>query len=286
MDLFTYSYPCKNISIAGKGAGLEKDSGTQSSLVWDCFKIIEYHKPKYLLMENVKNLVGKKHKPQFDLICEELEKIGYNNYWKVLDGKDFGVPQQRERVMMISIRKDIDDNTFEMPKGYPLTKTVRDILQDDVDDYLYKNKKYEFVNQKRVVAKFIDGNFDQAKRIYKIDSYSPTICVKYDTLNILLDDGKVRILSPLECWRLMGIKDEDFYKVESTVDGKTFVTARGWEDLSQLLYAYEQLGKTADREVVGQYIQHWKTAKDFANYLELFEKYKFLWLYIRPIPFY
>ena len=215
MDLFTYSYPCKNISIAGKGAGLEKDSGTQSSLVWDCFKIIEYHKPKYLLMENVKNLVGKKHKPQFDLICEELEKIGYNNYWKVLDGKDFGVPQQRERVMMISIRKDIDDNTFEMPKGYPLTKTVRDILQDDVDDYLYKNKKYEFVNQKRVVAKFIDGNFDQAKRIYKIDSYSPTICVKYDTLNILLDDGKVRILSPLECWRLMGIKDEDFYKVES-----------------------------------------------------------------------
>lgn len=72
----------------------------------------------------------------------------------------------------------------------------------------------------------------------------------------------------------LDIHRDHFYRMETSVDGRMFVTARGWEDLSQLLYAYEQLGKTADREVVGQYIQHWKTAKDFANYLELFEKYK------------
>ena len=72
----------------------------------------------------------------------------------------------------------------------------------------------------------------------------------------------------------LDIHRDHFYRMETSVDGRMFVTARGWEDLSQLLYAYEQLGKTADREVVGQYIQHWNTAKDFANYLELFEKYK------------
>lgn len=72
----------------------------------------------------------------------------------------------------------------------------------------------------------------------------------------------------------LDIRKENFYKIENTVDGRLFVTARGWEDLSQLLYAYEKLGKMADRDVVSQYIQHWKVAKDFANYLELFEKYK------------
>lgn len=216
MDLFTYSYPCKNISIAGKQEGLIENTNTQSSLVWDCFKIIEYHKPKYLLMENVKNLVGKKHKPQFDLICEKLEYLGYNNYWKVLNGKDFGVPQNRERVMMISIRKDIDKGNFKMPTGYPLTKTVRDILEDNIDISFYKNKEYKIVNRGRVVAEFVKGNFDQGKRIYGIDSYFQTLGARErGTSNILLDDGRVRSLTPLEWWRLMGFTDEDFHKAQA-----------------------------------------------------------------------
>ena len=215
IDLFTYSYPCKNISIAGKQESLEEGSGTQSSLVWDCFKIIEYCKPKYLLMENVKNLVGKKHKPQFDLICEKLEDLGYNNYWKVLNGKDFGVPQNRERVMMVSIRKDVDNGEFEMPSGYPLTVRLRDILQSEVDESYYKHKEYKLVNRGKVVAEFIKGNFDQGKRIYGIDSYFQTLSAKERGCNnILLDDGRVRKLTPIECWRLMGLSDEDFYKAK------------------------------------------------------------------------
>lgn len=86
-DLFTYSFPCKNISVAGQQAGLEEGSGTQSSLVWECRRIIKEKMPKYLMMENVKNLVGKKHKPFFDLWCKTLEGLGYINYWKVLNGK-------------------------------------------------------------------------------------------------------------------------------------------------------------------------------------------------------
>ena len=215
IDLFTYSYPCKNISIAGKQESLKEGSNTQSSLVWDCFKIIEYCRPKYLLMENVKNLVGKSHKPQFDLICEKLENLGYNNYWKVLNGKDFGVPQNRERVMMMSIRKDVDNGKFKMPSGYPLTIRLRDILQNEVDESHYKHKEYKLVNKGRVVAEFTKGNFDQGKRIYGIDDYFQTLSAKErGTNNILLDDGRVRKLTPIECWRLMGLSDEDFYKAK------------------------------------------------------------------------
>ena len=77
-DLFTYSFPCQDISVAGYQQGLGKDSGTRSSLLWECTKIIEHKKPKYLLMENVKNLVGKKHKPNFLKFLTYLEELGYN----------------------------------------------------------------------------------------------------------------------------------------------------------------------------------------------------------------
>ena len=134
-DLFTYSFPCKNISIAGLQGGLEEGSGTQSSLVWECRKIIEHKRPKYLLMENVKNLVSKKHKPHFDRWCETLEELGYVNYWEVLNGKNFNVPQNRERVMMVSIRKDLGQD-FKMPIGGDSGIRLKDILEKEVDEKL------------------------------------------------------------------------------------------------------------------------------------------------------
>ena len=246
IDLFTYSYPCKNISIAGQQKGLEEGSGTQSSLVWDCFKIIEYCKPKYLLMENVKNLVGKKHKPQFDLICERLEKIGYNNYWKVLNGKDFGVPQNRERVMMVSIRKDVDSGNFEMPLGFPLKKHIRDILEDDkektyytpnenfkLDDSINEENNYPKVLIDLSIKPKVRKNFEKErnlianskKDIYQCDCTSgwqdnkvgikvtPTVRAMNSFVSVYCD-YKIRKLIPIECWRLMGFSDRDFYKAK------------------------------------------------------------------------
>ena len=102
-DLFTYSFPCQDISVAGKQKGLDMDSGTRSGLLWECQKVIDAKKPKYLLMENVKNIVGKKHKHNFDKWLEWLEQQGYSNYWQVLNAKDYGVPQNRERVFCVSI---------------------------------------------------------------------------------------------------------------------------------------------------------------------------------------
>lgn len=102
-DLFTYSFPCQDISVAGKQGSLEKGSGTRSSLLWECQRIIRFKRPKYLLLENVKNLVGKKHKEHFDEWLKVLEGFGYKNTWKVLNAKDYGVPQNRERVFVVSI---------------------------------------------------------------------------------------------------------------------------------------------------------------------------------------
>lgn len=85
-DLLTYSFPCQDLSVAGKGAGIKE--GTRSGLLLEVERLLEVSdKPKYLLMENVKNLVGKKNKPDFDRWCEKLESMGYTNYWKVLDGR-------------------------------------------------------------------------------------------------------------------------------------------------------------------------------------------------------
>lgn len=113
-DLFTYSFPCQSVSVCGERKGLAKGSGTTSSLLWECQKIIESKRPKYLLMENVKNLVGKQFKPFFDEWLQWLEQQGYKNYWKILNSKDFKIPQNRERVFVISI---IDKNSeYVFPK--------------------------------------------------------------------------------------------------------------------------------------------------------------------------
>ncbi|QZT28076.1 DNA (cytosine-5-)-methyltransferase [Streptococcus dysgalactiae] len=138
-DLFTYSFPCQDISVAGKQAGLDIDSGTRSGLLWECQKVIATKKPKYLLMENVKNLVGKKHKPNFDKWLDWLESQGYTNYWQVLNAKDYGIPQNRERVFCVSILDEHE--SYEFPNKQELTVRLRDILEDDVDEKYYLSEE-------------------------------------------------------------------------------------------------------------------------------------------------
>ena len=104
-DLFTYSSPCTDFSNAGAQAGGEEGSGTRSSLLWECRKTILAKKPKYLMFENVKALVTDKFYYLFDKWCKELESYGYTNFYQVLNAKNYGVPQSRERIFMISILK-------------------------------------------------------------------------------------------------------------------------------------------------------------------------------------
>lgn len=140
-DLFTYSFPCQSISAAGKQAGLEEGSGTRSSLLWECRKAIEAKRPKYLMMENVKALLQKKFMPFFLKWVNELDAFGYDSYYQVMNAADYGVPQHRERVFCISIRRDGDGQTFNFPKPFPLEYCIEDILEKDVDEKYYLSDK-------------------------------------------------------------------------------------------------------------------------------------------------
>lgn len=137
-DFLTYSFPCTDISNAGKRKGLAEGSGTRSSLIWECRKAIESKRPKYLLMENVKNLVSKSFIPYLKEWLIFLYRQGYSNYTKVLNAKDFGVPQNRERVFMVSI---LGEASFHFPKPFTLEKRLKDVLEKDVDESFYLSEK-------------------------------------------------------------------------------------------------------------------------------------------------
>ena len=114
VDLIMHGSPCQDFSLAGKQAGGDKDSGTRSSLMYETIRIVEKLKPKYVIWENVKNLLSKKHRHNFDAYLETMEQLGYTNYYQVLNAKDYGIPQNRERVFTISI---LGNENFEFPKG-------------------------------------------------------------------------------------------------------------------------------------------------------------------------
>ena len=139
-DFMTYSSPCQDFSVAGKQQGAIRGQ-TRSGLLYECEKVIECKRPKYLLLENVKNLVGKQFKPQFDEWLEYLETLGYTNYWKVLNSKSFGVPQNRERVFVLSILGEHDP--YEFHSGFELDIRLKDILEFNVDEKYYLSKEVQ-----------------------------------------------------------------------------------------------------------------------------------------------
>lgn len=157
-DLLTYSFPCTDISNAGKQAGFSEGSETRSSLLWECEKAIREKRPKYLLMENVRALVQKKFIPDFRRWLELLESYGYANFWQVLNAKDFGVAQNRERVFMVSILRTTDNPnpTYTFPNGFPLDKCVEDYMVDaeEIDENY-------FIDQERVTNKVLSDILDQ-----------------------------------------------------------------------------------------------------------------------------
>lgn len=173
IDMISYGFPCQDISLAGKQKGLKLVCGkcntvheisedevkkiligqpifcekcgeeldlTRSGLFFQALRIIKDTKPKVAIAENVKNLTGKKFKDQFAIVLESLESAGYNNYWQVLNAKDYGVPQNRERVFIVSIRKDIDTGWFKFPEPFELNLRLKDLLEPVVDEKFYLSK--------------------------------------------------------------------------------------------------------------------------------------------------
>ena len=140
VDLIMHGSPCQDFSLAGKQAGGDKDSGTRSSLMYETLRIVEKLRPKYVIWENVKNLLSKKHIHNFNNYLDKMNELGYTNYYQVLNAKKYGIPQNRERVFTVSIRKDIDKD-FKFPKPIELKLTLKDMLEDEVDEKYYLSEK-------------------------------------------------------------------------------------------------------------------------------------------------
>lgn len=140
VDLVTYGFPCQDISIAGRQRGFEDGAGnrTRSGLFFEALRIIQDLQPKWAICENVKALTMKKFSKEFETVLSSLETAGYRNYYQVLNAKDFGIPQNRERVFIVSIRKDIEQE-FTFPETQVLKLRVRDLLEKDVPEKFFIN---------------------------------------------------------------------------------------------------------------------------------------------------
>ena len=149
VDLFTYSSPCQDISNAGKQMGMKEGSGTRSSLLWHVADAVEVLRPKFLLQENVVALVNKNFRQDFQAWLDKLEQLGYVSRWQRLNAKDYGVPQNRDRVFCLSMRSDVAFD-FQFPEPFELKTRLEDMLEEEVSDrYFLKDD---------AVSKFLKAN--------------------------------------------------------------------------------------------------------------------------------
>ena len=139
IDLLFYSTPCQSVSQAGLQHGFTEGSGTRSSIIWNVRDALKTLKPKYACLENVAAMVSSKFLPMFNLWQSEVEKLGYKNFAQILNAKNYGVPQNRERIFLFSIRDDGDDPQYFFPEPFELTTKLADVLEDEVDLKYYLN---------------------------------------------------------------------------------------------------------------------------------------------------
>lgn len=220
-DILIHGSPCQDMSIAGhqgkataegrinRGKGSDEGSGTRSSLMWETIHIIENMgewRPKYVIWENVKNVKSRYMRPNFDRYMEEMARLGYTSNHEVLDAREFGLPQARERVFTVSVLNG-DKFRFDDLIRTPM-KNLQEFLEDDVPDV------YD-VTQPSVLACIGEKGI---RRATVIQDCAYTITTRQDrTPAQVIDrgDGRYRYLTERECWRLMGYRDEDFERAKA-----------------------------------------------------------------------
>jgi DNA (cytosine-5)-methyltransferase 1 len=214
-DLLTYSFPCQDISIAGKQRGVV--AGTRSGLLLDVERLLKETQPTYLFMENVKNLLSKRHIPVLKSHIEFLNGLGYGCSYKLINGGKYGCPQNRERVFMMSVKDMTNEEVdclMECVKLDTQSKVpMRNFLETDVDSKLFINAPFSPHTPKmnsmcRMVGIRDDVKYQQSQRIYSIDHCSPTL-TKCGSPQLLMDDGRIRNMTPREGFRFMGVRDEE-----------------------------------------------------------------------------
>lgn len=236
--IMTYSFPCTDLSKAGKQKGMSRESGTRSGLLWEVERLLKETKelPQILLMENVTDVLSEKFRKDFFEWCNFLEKLGYTNKYAILNAKDFGVPQNRERCFMLSW---LGDFYYDFPNKQPVMIKLKDILEPLVDEKYYLTKK-----NIDCILKWnsYQNPFDN---IIGYNSISPTITTHVvDSASMILYSQKlsksanikkleelynlsIRKLTQKECWRLMGFDDESFSRAKKKVSNSQLYKQAG-----------------------------------------------------------
>jgi DNA (cytosine-5)-methyltransferase 1 len=206
--LLTHGSPCTSFSNAGLQLGGDRGSGTPSSLMWNSVEIIKHTKPKFVIWENVSNVLSPKHKHNFDEYINELEKCGYHSDYKVMNAKDYGTPQNRNRIFVISILKEIDKG-FNFPDEVSLNDTLHSKLEKEVEEKWYLTQKQ--------IDRIHTTTYASGKRRIQYKDWTDTLCARdWKDPKCVEVDGRVRKLTPREYWRLMGFSDTDFNLASST----------------------------------------------------------------------
>ncbi|WP_412032100.1 DNA (cytosine-5-)-methyltransferase [Malacoplasma muris] len=234
IDIFTYSFPCQDLSIQGLQKGIKKELNTRSGLLWEIerlfleikenFKVDEL--PKYLLMENVTNLLGKKNINYYNEWLNQLDKIGYASKTYVLNSKDFGSPQNRSRVFCLSIRKDFMKKinyTFKDIIPIENDSILKDVIDLDNKSNLIDLKNYKITNYTKtkngVIHKKIENytKFNSENYIYSINGKGPTLTASGANSRIKIEiDNFVRYMDAKESFLYMGFELDDYIKVKNT----------------------------------------------------------------------
>ncbi|SCG82710.1 DNA (cytosine-5-)-methyltransferase [Proteiniborus sp. DW1] len=217
-DILIHGSPCQDFSIAGKQKGADPNSGTRSSLMWETLHIIEQMgvwKPRIVIWENVKNVLSKHMIHNFNKYLKKMKQMGYTNSYEVLNAMEFGLPQNRDRVFVISC---LDGTYFKFD----------DLIRTEpphIREYLEDTEEEKYIVTQPSMLRVIDKkpkNFNGYVKI--IDSYCETITTKQmrspNSGVIDLKDGRYRYLTERECWRLQGYSDEDFENALSVHPGR------------------------------------------------------------------
>lgn len=208
-DLVTYGFPCQDVSIIGKMDGISPD--TRSGLLEHALRIIDAKRPAYAIAENVKNLTSKRFSQDFNSMLDTLNAYGYVSMYRVLNALDYGVPQKRERVFIVSIRKDVFTSGYTMrPKWGYSRKSLSDLLDADAVEPVLSNIYGGFSETKPRIF----YGYAPTIRTARGGGHIPSVCTTdASKVERVVHGHKIRTLSPRECFRLMAFSDEDIDKV-------------------------------------------------------------------------
>lgn len=212
-DILCAGFPCQAFSISGKQNGFNDKNG---KLFFEIIRIARYHKPKLILLENVKNLISHDEGKTINTIENSLRRIGYKSYKQVICASDFGVAQARKRLYIVAFRNDIDVKNFRFPEVLNSRKQLKDILQEDVSEEYYINRQYrlsmpDILKTNDIIRVGSVGKGRQGERIYSIEGQAITLSSQGGGIGgktgLYFIENRVRKLTPRECARLMGFPE-------------------------------------------------------------------------------